>query len=441
MTKKLRLLVIAVFVFIASVCLLAGCALQESLDDVLAGLDKKGALVDVTYFANEGSFIGDTKVRNLRCTAGGRAISIGINIADSNDIAISPANKYELEGWYEAVLDSDGNAVYEDGSTYTFNYDPSTYNKAKLIKSSDKAFDFENTVLEAGKHYYLVAKYRKVKNVQVVLAGEAPSITYRGKEYKTGDLLNELTYQSNRIPKPSNAISGVVTGGTFVEFYADKDCSEIFTGWPIQLSDHENDEEPFTIYARYIVGSWTVVKNASGVSDMFNGLDSEGKQYFIFGEIDCSNLTVDARTGEMGVSCTVVGDEGSKITGLTVGGSFTIKSSADSASLFGIIKSGAKLSNLVFEDINQEYTVYEDVSISKGIYFVFTSKEEGATIEGVKLSGKMTVTISTSQNTEVSNLVNGEESDNWKFGGYTSDDEYIEDGLTVEAELKVEYTQ
>ena len=500
MTKKLRLVLIAVFAFIACACIFAGCTLKPSLEDVLDDLDKKGAVVAVTYFANDGNFNDKTdkeeeedkngedeededsgsqdgansnvpknnnnKVRTIHYKAGSKAISIDSMDNSSFEsgsitIAATDEGRYELENWYIAEVDGNGNPLYEDGTPYEFSYDTQYFDSTKKIKHTGELFDF-STALEKGKHYYLVAEWRKIQTVHVILAGEASSIKTADKTYEKGDLLVDMKFEKSTgyIPKPSSPLTDTVTDATFIEFYSDENCTELFTGWNIKYEDHKDDdpEHPFTIYAKYIEGIWTVVKDASDVRTMFNGLTSSSDRYYIFSvndsdgndinDIDCSKITVTAIAGSSaGLACEIRGN-GCEIIGLNVGRSITGGTDSQGASLFGAIKSTAKISDLILKDITQKYTVNPGAWVNPGIFFAFTSIHEDAKLNfnNVVISGTMEVTIipSTSNRaTYVKNLSSyAEESNgiiissvhdaknNWKFGGYANDSEYT-GGITV----------
>ena len=476
MTKKLRLVLIAVLAFIACSCYLAGCTLKPSLDDVLNDLNGKGAVVAVTYFANDGNFNDKSdkdktdsdksdkedeedgkddenvnqggansnvpknnngKVRTIHYKVGSKAININSKSnfeSGSITVAATDASRYELVGWYIAKTDGNGNPLYEDGTPYEFNYDTQYFDSTKKIAHTGELFDF-STSLEKDKHYYLVAEWRKIQTVHIILSGEVSSITVAGKTYNKGDLLNDMAYESReKIPKPNNPILGTVSNATFVEYYSDEECTKLFEGWPILFNDHKDDdpENPFTIYAKYIEGMWTVVKNVNQVTKMFNDATSETNQYYILNDIDCGGKAISAIAGHMGFACTIRGN-GCTISNLKVTGSFSVGTSSG-ASLFGEIQSTAKISNLHFENIIQEYTVYSKAEVLSGIYFAFSSIDKEAKIEGVTLSGTMTVEIKSDG--YVNNLQNGAKN-SWKFGGYTNDSDYV-GGISVTDETTLE---
>ena len=462
MTKKLRLVLIALFAFIACTCIFAGCTLKPSLDDVLDDLNKKGATVAVTYFANDGNFNdkvdrdsaddntsddgeedsssqgstssdvpknNNNKIRTIHYKAGSKAIYI-----DSNDkfesgsikVAANDPSRYELVGWYIAKTDGDGNPLYEDGTPYVFNYDTQYFDSTKKIQHTGELFDF-TTSLEKGTHYYLVAEWRKIQTVHVILSGEASSITVAGTTYNKGDLLNDMSYgTSGRITKPNNPISGTVSDATFIEYYSDEACTQLFEGWPINFDDHKDDDpdNPFTIYAKYIEGIWTVVKNATQVSSMFKDAGTASNRYYILNDIDCGGREVNVKANYTGFACEIRGN-GCTISNFTLKDEF--RGTSQGVSLFGAIKSTAKISDINFTNITQVYTVYK-ADIKNGIFFAFTSIEQGAVLEGITLSGTMTVTIKSEEG--FADNLNGGATNNWKFGGYTNDSDYT-GGITV----------
>ena len=477
MTKKLRLVLIALFAFIACTCIFAGCTLRPSLDDILDDLNKKGAIVAVTYFANDGNFNdkvdkkdgnsstdkdddnddeeeesgsqdstnsnipknNNGKIRTIHYKVGDKALYIDSKNAEVDEsgthgspeitsgtisIAASDSMRYELAGWHEAVTDENGNPLYEDGTPYVFNYDNQYFDSSKKIVHKAELFDFSQKL--ENKHYYLVAAWRKIQSLHVLLAGEASSITVGEKNYKKGDLLNDIPYDSDDlIRKPNAPILDTVSDATFIEYYADEECTQLFDGWPLKYEDHKDDdiEHPFTIYAKYIEGIWTVVKNALEVSSMFGDAVFENR-YYIFNDINCGGMEVDALNGYMGFACEIRGN-GYTISNFKVSSSIT--SSTPGSSLFGQIKNTAKISNLNLKDITQEYKVYSEGYATSGIFFAFTSIEQGAVLEGVTLSGTMTVTIYSGG--YANNLVGGA-TNHWKFGGYTNDSDYT-GGITV----------
>lgn len=555
MTKKLRLILIAVLAFIACTCLLAGCSLKPSLDEVLDDLNGRGAVVDVTYFANEGSFNSSAvagnnsdktypneedddhehdyrdgpcqlcghypneeddghehnykdgpcvycgkyenkeddghehkykddacvhcgkersisnkhKVRTIRYGVGSTAINLGkvgfvsgskIEVM-SDDIAL-----YELKGWYEAELDSNGNPVYDDGSSYVFDYDTQGFDVTKKIKyNEDKPFDF-TTPLEKGTHYYLVAVWQKKQTVHIVLAGEVSSITIKESDtsepvtIENGAEIKELPYQSDDglCHNPTDVEDNYfikASGVTFVEFYTAPTCKkeELFEGWPINKKEYEGD---VTLYANYIEGEWTIVKDLSGVKAMFKDAKSSFKRFYLVKDIDCTvkvdnketKLKVDpitADTGNLvGFGCKIRGN-GCKISNFIVTTEpWGLSKPIRRASLFGDIKDSAEISDLIFENVTQEYTVNAGAALNDGIYFAFSSISDKAKVEGVEFIGTCTMTVTlvedeNSDPTYVNNLVGGAD-DHWKFGGNYSggkDSDY-NGGITITASAKLE---
>lgn len=510
MTKKTKVVLIAVLALIACVCLFAGCTLKPSLKDVLDDFNQQGIVVDVTYFANEGNFNGSTgsgtqnkeeetypneendghehtyrdgacvycgkyqnerddghehtykdgmciycgkeqnesnkhKVRTLRYSAGSKAINIGKTSFESGGITVTSADitRYELAGWYKAELDANGNPVYEDGSSYTFDYDTNGFDINKRIKyNEDEPFDF-STSLEKGTHYYLVAVWRKIQTVHVVLAGEVSSVDVTlndgtVKTVKKGEEIRELAYQTDgQIPYPTALESELAStqGTTFVEFYTASTCekNELFEGWPIKYSEHDGD---YTLYAKYISGEWTIVKDVSSVRSMFSGAKSESNHYYVIKDIDCNNnVTVTANassqpTNLVGFGCEIVGN-GCTISRFKVTG--TLSGNIRRASLFGDIKETAKISNIIFKDVTQEYTVNDKANVNDGIYFAFASIAEGAKVEGVEITGTCSMKVTFKGNEAYVNNLVGDADDHWKFGGNYSDgkDSDYSGGITV----------
>lgn len=507
MSKRIRLILIAVCALVASVCLLAGCNLKMTIQDAIDDCNQAGAVVDVTYFANEGIFEGGSRIKNMRFKAGSKPVDIANATFVSGGLKMGYVRingyRYVIDKWYPAVLDDNGDPIIEDGTPegkpvkITYDYEK-TFNVAiKKPDSNDvygvrynpeKEFDF-NTVLEKGVHYYIVATWSKVPSMNIKLAGDIDAIKCTGTKevevtengetktetlttdliFKRGELVADVEYSSssgNAIPVAmfsttfdgwtvdTDTMYGVRLDNedkeienlgkvTCVGFYTQPTCAEntLFDDDAVSYEDHKDDVDAYSLYARYILGEWTVVREPADVAKMFN---AEGRfGYYVLKDIDCkNNVTVPAKIDYEGYNRTIKGN-GKTISNFKVTAS--LSGNKQAASLFGEALKTCDVSDITFENVTQEYSLSRGTDVVNGIYFVFSGIDHGETEGGgakfsnVVMSGTMRIIVA--QNAEfdvnctVSNLYNGNRA-HWKFGGYNKDEDF-DGGVTVNATVEI----
>lgn len=391
MKKKQKSKWIVLLASLASVFLLGGCSLGESFEEVL---ENRKLVAQVTYYSNGGTFEGTPDKKDMYYGEGAKALNIGVVNPMSGTVEIT-RNNYVFDGWYYAVLDEQGNPVYEDEATKTY-------------KLGDKV-DFA-VALKKGDHWIVVAKWLATVKVNVVLVcdGDAtiPVKVKDGEEalsYKNGDVVETRPYNTaDQVVNPGDGKAPFTVDGkdyTFVEYYADEACTKLVQ-WPI-----EKQETDVTIYAKYIKGEWEVVRTAKSVSDMFNQITAS-KRYWLVKDIDASGRKIAAKTSFEGE----IQGNGFKISNLSVQKSKITGGST--VSLFGDVGATAVIENLTLDGLTIEYSLQ---SSPVSVYFAFSSIAEGAKIANVKLSGTMTVTKSADHI-----LTTG------LYGGYVSDADYTE---------------
>ena len=407
MRKKQRSKWILFLAALASFFMLGGCSLGESFEDALAN---RNLTAQVTYYSNGGMFEGTPEKKEMYYKSGSKALNIGVVNPTSGTVEIT-RNNYVFDGWYYAVLDDNGAPIYEDA-------------QAKTYKLGEKV-DF-SVCLQEGDHWIVVAKWLANVKVNVVLAcdadAEIPVKVKAGEEaksYKNGDVVAVRTYDTkDEVVNPGEGKAPFTVQGkgyTFVEYYLDEACTSLVQ-WPIK-----KQEADVTVYAKYIAGEWDVVRTSRDVSSMFNSITT-GARYWLVKDVDATGIKIAAKTifdGEIQGNVFT-------ISNLTVQKSQITANS--NVSFFGEIQSTAIIENLTLDGLT---FIYSLVSAPVNIYFVFTSIAEGARINGVQLSGEMTVTKG--EQHFISNLVNGYE--NCLFGGFATDAEYLtqtnSNGFTV----------
>ncbi len=373
MKKKVKNRWILLLACLASLFLLGGCSIRQSLDDVQK---QYNLTAQVTYYANGGELSDTPERKDIYYKAGSKALDIG-NVAPSSGKANITKQNYDFMGWYYAVLDEQGNPVYEDEASKTY-------------KLGEKV-DF-TVPLQEGDHWQLVARWAKSVAVQVLLSVEQGATIVdadTAASYQNGSPLTTRNYDSFGRVDSLESNSGDVTAPfeakdksfTFVEYYANAECTE-FVQWPIVRQ--EGQEADVVIYAKYIAGDWTIVRNATNAKDMFPWL-ALNKSFYLIRDIDMANEYAIA-------PCT-------QVNGIVEGNGFEIKNLKversqgniernEKVSLFGNIGATAKISNLKLTDLQISYPLK---LLPVETYFVFTTRADGAQISGVTLSGKMTV--------------------------------------------------
>ena len=213
------------------------------------------------------------------------------------------------------------------------------------------------------------------------LTTESPLYDEETETYKStvtnGDVIQSYRYEDTGLltSLPYNPITIVKNAHTFVAYYEDKECTKPLS-FPLVKTDVDH-----VVYAKYITGTWTIVRTVSDVETMLDSLlDSSQRYYFPKNTvIDCNGLKVIPTAY---TSCEIQGN-GSVIKNLTVDHYSGIE-----ISFFGKVEKTAKIENLTFEDFNMIYRMSKS---DASIYFVFTEIETGATINNVNVKGTMKI--------------------------------------------------
>ncbi len=397
MKKKVKSKLILLFAGISSLFLLGGCALGESFEEVIENRD---LTAQVTYYSNGGMFeeTASKTEKKMYYQTGAQALNIGKNNPTDGTVSIS-RNNYIFTGWYHAVLDEEGNPVFEDEENGIY----------KLGEPADFSVS-----LQEGAHWMLIACWEaKVKlHVQLVCEeGKEISVEVgEGEEalsYKNGDIITSYSYGTwGEVDLDSVEPFAAKDGAfTFIEYYHDEACTQLVEDSLLQ------QDTDVTVYAKYVEGEWTVVKTVADILGIFNNL-GEGNRYWLIKDVDLKGKKI---TPMASIGCEIQGN-GYKIKNLSVADD-QIKGNP-TLGLFGNIEKSAILENILFEGLTIEYAIQSGLP---KIYFACASIEEGAKIENVVLNGTMTITNYTS--TLPGNLVDGFAS--CLFGGYDTDAAYL----------------
>lgn len=416
MKKKLKNKIIVFLLALMSLFILGGCSLGASLDD----LKKTYKLTaQVTYFANGGVFNNSTTAKDMYYTADSKALNIGVVNPTSGSVSITNSQG-EFDGWYFVELDKDGNPVFED-------------EEKGLYKLTDKKVDF-TVALATGDHWIVGAKWIPLTNLKVkIVVDTGLTVPFDAKKknssivlpagvaektgFVNGDIIGEFEYNRNdRVSKKTEPFTVADKSFTFVEYYLDEACTQL--AFPSLNSYFEKQDEDDTIYAKYIEGDWTIVKDTMTAGSMLSNMTSG--RYWLISDIDMQNATVNIFT----TGCEIQGN-GKKLSNLKIEREQGIGAGDNNIySLFGAVKASAKIENLTIENVTMTYNTVGACEI----YFVCNEIETGATITNVSIQG--TLSIKNLTGGSVTNLASG--FDHCLYGGFASDTEYTkENGFTV----------
>ncbi|MBQ9113805.1 MAG: hypothetical protein IJY05_02670 [Clostridia bacterium] len=427
MKRKLKRTLILVFLAVASLFILAGCSFKYTTRQEV--IDDYGLEASVTYYGNGGVFENSLATKTLDYMSGQPAINIGVDKMKPQRTI--KRDQYDFDGWYYIVLDAEGNPTYTD--------ETNTY------YALGEAVDFTK-LLEAGDHWLVAAGWKSKAKVQFKLVVEDgvkipnPDAEAEQKEFANGDVIRMAPFNVDGTypyPKEFFGINHKDSNRalTFVEYYTDENCTTLAT-WPIKRQETDT-----VIYAKYLVGAWTVVKDKQGLpvnylegkweivetakaaTEMFdaiqyNEVDCDG--YWIAQDIDMSNELERTPFNRFNG---VIHSNGATIKNLRVKKSAVANEAT--TSVFGKIGDTAELLNVNFENLT--FTCASSQS-KFNAYFLFESLSEKAKIENVTVTGTLNITISKRNGTYVANLMDANLTmnySNYLFGGYATDDAYL----------------
>ncbi len=401
MKKKFKSKLILIFAAIASLLLLGGCKIGESLEEVR---ENRNLTSQVTYYSNGGNFENDLPYKDIYYAGDSEVFNVGVTGTVNGTATISRAN-HDFGGWYYAEMSGD-EPVFENADDET-------------PKISDTKVEFP-LIIDEDEHLYLVAKWLPHVKVQVKLVyftdqnvkDETPTelITAGGKTYKNGDDLMSYTYDNGLVEKPGTgdyyAPLSNVTGFSFVDYYTESACENaLINAWP--LVQEEEQEADAVIYAKYIPGEWNIVREKNDIYDKYGagmlGSNTSDKRYWVAGDIE-----TDLKVNPLQSFDWTIWGNGFTISGLKI----DKRNVEGKVSLFGDIKSTAVIKDLTLDAMNIRYT--SKTGATAEVFFSFTSMENGATVSGVKLKGELYFT-----GTSTPRLYGTK-------GAYTTDEEYEE---------------
>jgi len=411
MNKRYRLILIAAFALIASVCLIAGCKLSinKSFEDFVEESQVKSS---VTYILNKGKFTNNSSVYNIYYPANAKPYEITQSTpagATIGNARIDSFDGHEFLGWFEAKTNADVVPISTNGTLFD-----TTLEEGKIVDSLETKYDFSKRLNEGDK-IYVVARWNELPKITFKLIPDGFStMKVDGKEYKAGDELVSYYIPSYGFPDMGEKVFSA-QGYTFVSFHAKADGSDKFTGWPVRIPEDGKDVE---MYVKFMEGDWVLVRTATDFKKLFRSGGNALNYYFMLKpgtELDCGELKNLAPLSRFrgkieGNGCTV--------TNLT----FTKNNilNGNIVSIFGNLTKEASIKNITFKDVKADYSLRANTDTD---IFFMCSSDAGATLEKVAFGGQMNVTLG------VNARLDKTSESNWIFGGYTSDS--LMKGVTV----------
>ena len=334
MKRKTKGMFILLLSAIASVCLFAGCAERLTKEDIF---EKYELTSQVTYYANGGEFENRQKTKQMGYKDGSKVLNLGIDTVTSNDKVSISYTEHTIIGWYEVEM-KNGEPVYLDKSK-------------GLVKLTDKAVSFDE-VINSGEEWHIGMKWKEYAKIYFELVCEEPTETITvddETEYANGDVVKTRSFYYKAWKEINVApFKAEDNSHTFLSYYYDEACTQ-----PVETEIAEQEED-LTLYAKYLTGNWSIVRNKNDFQTAFVNMGKPmGKNaagIYLTSDIDCTGLTFSPIANFQNKF---------KGNGYTVSNMAVERSKINSAtqvSLFGNIKESASIENVSFENIT--FTCY-----------------------------------------------------------------------------------
>ena len=423
MSKRLKILIGLVAVFTLSlVTLICGCVGEPTVDKMLT---ENGAHDQcVTYYAGGGTFDGSgNKVKKDIYYL--EDVYVINDFSKVDGISINRRN-YAFVCWNYVQLNEDGTL-------------PLNEKGEPIIEDSGKPVDFKKKI-QKGEHWYFIASWKRDIYVEVLLGSGNPIQNSAGEEVKPNEELTTKDFSYGELTLDYKTQPFESKDSTFLEYYYDFECTK-----PITEKLLQPESENLQIYAKYIPGKYTIVRNSTDVENMFNGLYNKNNKYYLFNNsadktIDMTGKTLALRAREIANPDTI--DFLAEIHG----NGFTVKnlniyentSRMQNYSILGSLGETALIKDLTFDSITVTVNVFSTSQLCE--FHAIWSSVNGATIENVAINN-VKVTFTGSSGLPINSTVfDNQEAcdnnkDNWLFGGndgYTDLDVLKNyEGLTV----------
>lgn len=453
---KLFVFLVATFIFTLTAGIIAGCAIGES--DALYEANSRGMTASVTYYANGGKFSAhDMCYMCLRYVPGTPIMDLG---NDASDLEIKRTG-YVFTGWQYCEL-KDGLPILTDektGEVYAVREETGTAyiqsSSGKELAEIEKRFnaaasgedvfvDGNHPVIGENEHLYLAAVWVPDVRIEYKLVSDTGSIRIEkdvvgedGKaqtvevEVKNGETLDYKSFGRNDSIGlyPSSVTFRTLSTHSYIHLYEDKECTKIINDG--QMFDKPGDGNNLAVYAKFLEGFWTPVRNSAGVNSMLEAVGG-GTNYFVVQDIEYSGTFTDkddkgdfknySKT-KTDIFNGVIDGNNKCISNISVSRS-TITTDQE-ISLFGRIGASAEIKNLTLKNVKLNFpSVRAGANIT--LYALFThvaneAKLSNITVDGVELNVDLTYAAGASINNINKLEGGGYNTNSWLYGMYDSD--------------------
>ena len=386
--KKLIIRIIVAALAVATLSCLASCSTWTTPYD---RLDKDGYTVSVKFDVGEGATFAN--VANVSIVDVFNMEDFEINSSGEYEIpiikpddkarenAFTPARSgYILAGWYtERTLrtDSNGNMLDEYGSITT---DP-----AKQGYIYNNLWDFESDTLKV-----TASDFTSSEPALTLYAAWIPKFTYQFYEQGASEPYGSVEKTNLSFPEWRNGKMDLndfpgISGKTFQNAYIDEACTLPVTAEYLDGVDYEHGviKNPVTnIYTTWREGTWYKIET---LKDFTSNISVVGN-YELLCDLDFQGKTWPKALQRAAFSGSIIGN-GHKISNITV-----TQTDLDwtKYGVFGAIESGAKISDVVFENIT--FRIQNGSRVQGSAFGLFAGAiSSEATIQNVSLSGSLEI--------------------------------------------------
>lgn len=273
---------------------------------------------------------------------------VGLKPGANDDFKEAVIRHYFLDGWYTAKTAADG-SVEKDAN-------------GRVIL--DKKWNFETDRVTGDMTLYANFVRQSTLTIRDIATDEVLSDDLRGAPGE----------------KETNLFPPEKKGYTLVGYYKDREKTT-----PFKFDEFVYGEEDTTIYADFIEGNYTLV---STFAELQNCLRSDKKAYLT------NDIKVEAGEtwGSFSFRGAILGN-GHTIRGLKIKTVCSGKTGGETYGLlFASLGAGAKISDVTFEDV--EMTVSAAMNGTYTVAPIAYGVAEGATLENVTVTGRLTYDFS-----------------------------------------------
>lgn len=261
---------------------------------------------------------------------------------NTSDFKEQQINRYEIQGWYLAKYGEDGN-VLKDGS-------------GNVVLDRQWNFSRDTVTNDVTLYAKLVLKPK----ISLVVDGTV----VREPSFVTGKRVTRTGF---------NPVDPKKDGYTFYDYYKDENFTEKFT-FPFIMGT-----EDVVVYARFIDGeNWKFVTTAQ---QFVNAYHATAKIFVDAAELDFTGVEWKSKIEFNGE----INGNGCKLKNIDCPLTGTVSGAQTNMGLFGVLRSGARISNVTFENVTVTVSTVTAVPVQAALFA--WAIQSGAVLENVTVSG------------------------------------------------------